>query len=130
MVASGGANGPIPIMTTDLDFQQGESFLSREAKFARRWLTAKGILVQEEARNPVDTELESFFNSCRQGKRPLADLEIGLADSVAVILSNLAMDENRRVSYSEMDTMGLPDQKPAVPKITSSTNPPKPRVGG
>jgi len=32
-------------------------------------------------------------------KRPLADLEIGMADSVAVILSNLAMDEGRKVYF-------------------------------
>jgi hypothetical protein len=63
-------------------------------------------MLQEEQRNPVDTELESFFTSCRDGKRPLADLEVGLADSVAVILSNLAMDQERRVQFSEMEQLG------------------------
>jgi predicted dehydrogenase len=106
MVASGGANGPIPIMTTDLELSGQDGFLNREVKFARRWLTAKGVMLQEEQRNPVDTELESFFTSCRDGKRPLADLEVGLADSVAVILSNLAMDEERRVQFSEMEKLG------------------------
>ncbi len=106
MVASGGANGPIPIMTSDLEFSAKEGFFNREVKFARRWLTAKGVMLQEEQRNPVDTELESFFNSCRDGKRPLADLEVGLADSVAVILSNLAMDEERRVQFTEIEKMG------------------------
>jgi hypothetical protein len=106
MVAAGGANGPIPIMTTDLELSGTESFLNREVKFARRWLTSKGVMLQEEQRNPVDTELESFFTSCRDGKRPLADLEVGLADSVAVILSNLAMDEERRVQFSEIEKMG------------------------
>src|SRR5215471_12560691 len=113
MVASGGANGPIPIMTTDLELSGTESFLNREVKFARRWLTAKGVMLQEEKRNPVDTELESFFDSCRDGKRPLADLEVGLADSVAVILSNLAMDEERRVHFSEMEKMGRGTAAPA-----------------
>jgi hypothetical protein len=93
-------------MTTDLELSGTESFLNREVKFARRWLTAKGVMLQEEQRNPVDTELDSFFNSCRDGKRPLADLEVGLADSVAVILSNLAMDEERRVQFSEMEQLG------------------------
>ncbi len=106
MVASGGANGPIPIMTSDLEFTGKEGFLDREAKFARRWLMAKGVLMQEENRNPVDVELESFFQSCRDGKRPRADVEIGLADSVAVILSNLAMDEGRKVYFNEIDKMG------------------------
>jgi hypothetical protein len=111
MVASGGANGPIPIMTTDLDFKPDASFLARETKFARRWLTAKGILVQEEQDNPVDIELQSFFQSCRDQTHPKADLEIGLADSVAVMLSNLAMDEGRRVYFNEIDTMGRGDEK-------------------
>ena len=106
MVAGGGANGPIPIMTSDLQFTGDESFFSREAKFARRWLTAKGIMVQQEQHNCVDTELESFFQNCRDGKKPKADLEIGLADSIAVILSNMAMDEGRKVYFNEIDKMG------------------------
>jgi hypothetical protein len=111
MVASGGARGPIPIMTTDLDFTPNASFLAREAKFARRWLTAKGVLVQEEQDNPVDKELGGFLQSCRDLTPPRADLETGLRDSVAVILSNLAMDEGRRVYFSEMDKMGHGEEK-------------------
>jgi len=113
MVASGGANGPIPIMTSDLDFTGKESFLDREVKFARRWLTAKGVMMQEEQRNPVDVELESFYQNCKDGQRPKADLEIGLADSVAVMLSNLAMDEGRKVYFNEIDKMGLGEAKRA-----------------
>jgi hypothetical protein len=107
MVASGGANGPIPLMTGDLTFDGKESFLEREVKYARRWLYSKGVLVQEESRNPVDVELESFFQNCRDGGRPRANLEVGLADTVAVILSNQAMDEGRKVYFSEMDKMGV-----------------------
>ncbi|MBZ5625647.1 MAG: Gfo/Idh/MocA family oxidoreductase [Acidobacteriia bacterium] len=106
MVSAGGANGPIPIMTSDLNFTGKESFLDREVKFARRWLTAKGVMMQEEQKNPVDVELESFFQNCRDGQRPLAHLEVGLADSVAVILSNLAMDEGRKVYFNEIEKMG------------------------
>jgi predicted dehydrogenase len=106
MVASGGANGPIPIMTSDMNFTGKEGFLDREVKFARRWLTAKGVMLQEEHRNPVDVELESFYQNCRDGKRPRADLEIGLADSIAVMLSNQAMDEGRKVYFNEIDKMG------------------------
>jgi len=116
MVASGGANGPIPIMTSDLELSDSEGFFNREVKFARRWLTAKGVMMQEEQRNPVDTELESFFSSCRDGKRPLADLEVGLADSVAVILSNLAMDEERRVQFTEIEKMGRGTAAPGKKK--------------
>jgi predicted dehydrogenase len=107
MIASGGANGPIPLMTGDLAFDGKESFLDREVKYARRWLYSKGVFVQEESRNPVDVELESFFQNCRDGGRPKADLEIGLADAVAVILSNQAMDEGRKVYFNEIDKMGI-----------------------
>jgi predicted dehydrogenase len=106
MIASGGANGPIPLMTGDVAFTGKENFLEREIKWSRRWLYAKGIMVQEEERNPVDVELESFLRNCRDGGRPRADLEIGLADAVSVILSNLAMDEGRKVYFNEIDKMG------------------------
>ncbi len=68
-------------------------------------------MVQEESRNPVDVELESFFNSCRDGVRPRADITVGMADAVAVILSNLAMDEGRKVYFNEIDKMGLDTKK-------------------
>jgi hypothetical protein len=93
-------------MTSDLNFTGKESFIDKEVKFARRWLTSKGVMVQEEQRNPVDVELESFFDCCRTGQAPKANLEIGMADSVAVILSNLAMDEGRKVYFSEIEKMG------------------------
>jgi predicted dehydrogenase len=119
--ATAGASPPqpgpqkgIPIMTpaTEVDWNN-DSFLSRESKLARRWLYDKGLMLPQEDRNPVDTELESFLSDVRTGNRPRADLEVGLADSIAVILSNIAMDENRRVSFKEFETMGLP--APAAP---------------
>jgi predicted dehydrogenase len=113
MVASGGAATPIPIMTNDLNFTGKESFLDKEVKFAKRWLTSKGVMVQEEQRNPVDTELESFFDCCRTGHQPLAHLEVGMADSIAVILSNQAMDEGRKVYFNEIEKMGKPGAAPA-----------------
>jgi predicted dehydrogenase len=125
MVTGGGARGPIPIMTSDLEFTGKESFLDREVKFARRWLTSKGVLIQEEQGNPVDVELESFFRNCRDGKKPLADLEIGLADSVAVILSNMAMDEGRKVYFNEMEKLGR-----AQGLLTSTAKPAHKNIGG
>jgi predicted dehydrogenase len=125
MVASGGANGPIPIMTSDLEFTGKEGFVDREVKFARRWLTSKGVMLQEEQRNPVDVELESFFQNCKDGGTPRANLEVGMADAVAVILSNMAMDENRRVYFNEMEKLGR-DQK----LTTSTTKPAAKNVGG
>jgi hypothetical protein len=59
----------------------------------------------------VDIELEGFFQSCRDLTPPQANLEIGMADSVAVILSNLAMDEGRRVYFNEIDKMGRGEEK-------------------
>ena len=93
-----------------------DSFLSREAKFGRRWLYAKGIMVPEEDRNPVNVELEEFLQCCRNPTRmkPKSDLEVGLNDSIAVILSNLAMDEGRRVNFSEIDKMGRGEAKPGT----------------
>jgi hypothetical protein len=114
MVAAAGSR-PLPILLGK-DLMTGkESFLEREMKFARLWLYQKGILVPEEPKNPVDTELDSFFNTCKSGGRPKADLEVGLADSTAVILSNLALDEGRMVQFSEIDKMGKPGSAPAKP---------------
>jgi predicted dehydrogenase len=115
LASTGRGSRGLPIMF-DKDLMTGkESFLEREMKFAKLWLYKKGVMVPEE-RNPVDNELASFLDSCRTGARPRADLEIGLADSVAVMLSNLALDEGRRVYFNEIDKMGLPGQKPATKK--------------
>lgn len=105
--ALSGPQKGIPIITpeTEVDWKN-DPFLSRESKLARRWLYSKGIMSPEEDRNPVDTELISFLNDSRRRAKPRADLEAGLADSTAVILSNIAMDENRRVYFKEIDTMG------------------------
>jgi predicted dehydrogenase len=115
MVSAAGGRA-LPVFL-EKDMMTGkESFLEKEMKFARQWLMAKGILMPEEDRNPVDIQLESFFDACRTGKRPKADLDIGLHDSVAVILSNLAMDEARPVQFSEIEKMGKTPEKPATKK--------------
>jgi hypothetical protein len=112
MVSAAGGRA-LPILM-DRDLMTGkESFLEKEMKFARQWLFSKGILVPEEQRNPVDIELESFFNDCRTGGHPKADLEVGLQDSIAVILSNLALDEGRTVLFSEIENMGKGGAAPA-----------------
>jgi predicted dehydrogenase len=118
--ALAGPQKALPIKTPDTDAVSllKEPFLVREPKLARLWLYNKGILTPEEDRNPVETELESFFNDSRSGAHPKADVEVGLADSTAVILSNLAMDENRRVYFNEIDKMGV-DTKPATDVKTS-----------
>ncbi len=100
-----GARG-FPVLLEKDQFRGNESFLEKELKYARRWLYSKGVMVPEEDRNPVDVQLESFFECVRTGARPRADVEVGLQDSTAVILANLAMDEGRRVYFSEIEQMG------------------------
>ena len=97
---------PIVMATDQLKIGSNDSFLRREMKFAQRWLYSKGVIVDDEDTNPVETELESFFNDCQTGGHPKADLEVGLRDSTAVILSNLCMDQERRVFFKEIETMG------------------------
>lgn len=108
LATTGHGSRPMPILFDRDQVSPNDSFLAREMKFARRWLYAKGVMVPEEDQNPVDVQLESFFDCCRTGQRPKADLEVGLADSTMVILSNKALDEGRRVMYSEINEMGVP----------------------
>ncbi len=105
MVAAGAQKG-IPILLENDQVTGSEGFLDREMKFARRYLYSKGVMIPEEGRNPVDIELETFFENVRNGKRPKADLEVGLADSTAVILSNIAMEQERKVYFNEINSMG------------------------
>jgi predicted dehydrogenase len=104
----------VPLLLPKDSQLASDSFAQREAKFARRWLYSKGIMVPEEDRNPVTVSLEDFFLCCKDPlkRKPKANLEVGLRDSTAVILSNLAMDEHRRVDFSEIESMG-----PAAPQI-------------
>lgn len=97
---------PIVMATDQLKVEANDSFLKREMKFAQRWLYSKGVMAFDEDRNPVETQLESFFDDCHTGGHPKADLEAGLRDSTAVILSNICMDEERRVYFKEIETLG------------------------
>lgn len=97
---------PLVMATDQLSVGANDSFLEKERKFAKRWLYSKGVMVYDEDRNPVETELESFFNDCHTGGHPKADIEVGLRDSTAVILSNICMEQERRVNFSELETMG------------------------
>jgi predicted dehydrogenase len=101
------AGKPLPILLPKDQITGNESFTDRELKFARRWLYNKGVMVPEEDKNPVDNELEGFLESCRTGKRPLADVEVGLNDSIAVMFSNMCADQERRVMFNEIDKLGL-----------------------
>jgi predicted dehydrogenase len=118
-LASGGK--ALPILLGPDEMKGDESFLEKEMKFARKWLYSKNIMVPTEARNPVTVSLESFFDDCKTGKTPKANYEIGLADSTSVILANRAMDEERRVLFSEMEHPAAPGASPAAKKKTANT---------
>jgi predicted dehydrogenase len=93
----------LPILLTDDQHGASDSFLQKELKFARQWLYAKGVMMPTEEKNPVTVSLEEFFNDCKTGATPKANYEIGLHDSASVILSNRAMDEERRVLFAELE---------------------------
>ena len=106
---------PIPKVT--------DPFLDREVRFAKNWLAQKGVLTSDEDRNPVDVELETFFNDCKRNGHPLADMEVGLADAIGVMMSNVAMDENRRAYFNEIDKMGRnPGPEPQAPFFGGAPN--------
>lgn len=104
--ASGTVSRALPLLLPGDTVTERDSFLQREMKFARRWLYSRGVMMPEEDRNPVTVSLEDFFRCVREGRKPAADLEVGLGDSCGVILANLAMDEGRRVYYREIENMG------------------------
>lgn len=106
LASTGAGSHSLPIILAKDQVTENDSFLQKEMKFARRWLASKGVMQLEEDKNPVNSEIEGYFESVRTGVKPKADLEVGLADSTAVILSNLAMDEGRRVYFNEIDKMG------------------------
>lgn len=106
LASTGKAGKGLPILLDHHLPTANDSFIRSEMKYAKLWLYGKGVMVPEEDRNPVDVELESFFESCTTGKKPKADLEVGLADSAAVMLSNLSMYEGRKVYFNEIDKMG------------------------
>ncbi len=100
------ASRGLPLLLPADQITPADPFLSREAKYARRWLYSHGLAFPEEDRNPVTLSLEDFFNCIMFGHEPKAGVEVGLWDSTGVILSNLAMDEGRRVFYEEIDALG------------------------
>jgi len=52
----------------------------------------------------------------KTGAKPTADVEVGLADSTGVILSNMAMEQDRKVYFSEMDKLGKVSETKATAK--------------
>jgi hypothetical protein len=115
MVAAGSQKG-VPILLEKDANHPDDSFLTSEMKYARRYLYSKGVLVPEEGRNPVDIQFDRFFECVKTGSKPLADVEVGLADSTAVILSNMAMEQDRKIYFNEMDKLGKAPENKAAKK--------------
>src|SRR5262249_5536648 len=115
LLSTGKGGRALPILLPKDQVSGNDGFLNKEMKFARQWLYRTGVMAPEEGRHPVDVQLDSFLDCVRTGKRPLADLEVGLADSTAVILSNLAMDEGRRVYMEEIHKMGQGEKAAPAP---------------
>ncbi len=82
------------------------SFIEKELFFAKTWAYNKGILRPSEDVDPEYAELSSFLSDVATGNRPRSDIEVGLQDSVAVMLANLAMDEQRKIAFAEIEGMG------------------------
>jgi hypothetical protein len=98
----------LPIVPGIRDLNSGDvGFIEKEIEFAKRWMYRKGIMSPTEEKDPEYVELESFLTDVRDGGKPASDIKVGLQDSVAVMLANLAMDEERKVYFSEIEQMGL-----------------------
>jgi len=97
----------LPVVPGIQDLESSDvGFIEKEVEYAKRWLYQKGILIPKEERDPEYKELESFLKDVRDGGAPLADVEVGLQDSIAVMLSNLCMDYERKIFFSEIEEMG------------------------
>ncbi len=82
------------------------SFFEKEMFFAKTWAYNKGILRPSEDVDPEYAELSSFLHDVANGDQPRADINVGLQDSVAVMLANMAMDEQRKIAFAEIEQMG------------------------
>jgi hypothetical protein len=108
----------LPVLLSGDQMTGKESCFEKEMKFARQWLYAKNIMVPIEAKNPVTTSLEHFFEDIKKTNiMPRANYNVGLEDSSSVILANLAMDQERRVLFSEMEKIGNGEAKPAAAPV-------------
>ncbi len=63
-------------------------------------------MMPEEDKDPEYKELESFLLGVRDGGKPKAGIEVGLQDSIAVILANKCMEDERKIYFSEIEEMG------------------------
>ena len=65
-----------------------------------------GVLEMDKEQDALTVEEDSFFACVREGKKPLADVHVGAADSRAVIFANRAMETGQKVFWPK--ATGLP----------------------
>jgi predicted dehydrogenase len=105
-----GQGDGLPIIPGVKDLKSPDvGFIEKEVEMAKRWLYQKGIMSPAEDKDPEYKELESFLIDVRDGGQPKSNIEVGLNDSIAVMLANLCMDEQRKIQFSEIETMGKGD---------------------
>jgi len=80
-------------------------FVDREFRYAKHWLASIGIYDYEEPHDPNWSELNNFFASIRDGKPVAAPLEVGVADALAVIYANRAIDTGQKVLWPKKDVV-------------------------
>jgi predicted dehydrogenase len=96
-VSKQAAQEGFPIFPEKANGQGG--FMDREWRYARRWLASMGIYEFEEPHDPWWYELRNYLASIREGKPVAAPLEVGVADAMAVIYANRAIDTGQRVFW-------------------------------
>ena len=79
--------------------RKNPGFIEKEIMYARKWLTEMGVLEVEKDRDAIAVEEEHFFHCIREGKKPIANVDIGAADSRSVIYANRAMDMKQKVFW-------------------------------
>jgi predicted dehydrogenase len=86
--------------------KQNTSFIAKEIDYAKKWLIEMGVLEMDKEQDALTVEEDSFFACVREGKKPLADVHVGAADSRAVIFANRAMETGQKVFWPK--ETGLP----------------------
>jgi predicted dehydrogenase len=76
-------------------------FVDREVRYAKRWLASMGIYDYEEPHDPWWSEMHNFMLSVRDGKPVIAPLKIGVADALAVIYGNRAVETGQKVFWPQ-----------------------------
>jgi predicted dehydrogenase len=79
--------------------KQNPGFIAKEMDYAKKWLIDMGVLEMDKENDALTVEEQSFFSCVREGKKPIANVHVGAADSRAVIYANRAMETNQKVFW-------------------------------